>query len=128
MSGYPGGMNSDHTTLSGHASELASCGAAASASAGSSASSTSTAVSAAALAGLWEAARVAGAEVSPQARFADYTTSQLGAPARGMVTCSNAAQVSAVLRCVGMCHYLWWAGDRILWWVTSPPGCSAMSW
>ncbi|WQD12780.1 MAG: FAD-binding protein [Lawsonella clevelandensis] len=39
-----------------------------------------------------------GAEVSPQARFADYTTSQLGAPARGMVTCSNAAQVSAVVR------------------------------
>ena len=41
---------------------------------------------------------MAGAEVSPQARFADYTTSQLGAPARGMVTCSNAAQVSAVVR------------------------------
>lgn len=87
VSGYPEGMNSDHTTLPGHASELASCGAAASA-----------AVSAAALAGFWESARSAGVQVSLQARFADYTTSQLGAPARGMVTCSSAAQVSAVVR------------------------------
>ena len=98
VSGYPGGMNSDHTTVPGNASKLASCGAAISASAASHAPSTSAVVSAAALAGLWEAARSAGAEVLSEARFADYTTSQLGAPARGMVTCSSAAQVSAVVR------------------------------
>lgn len=94
VSGYPGGMNSDHTTLPGQHSELTSGEAAAPVLV----PTPSAPLSDVALTGLWEAARAVDAEVSTQVRLADYTTSQLGAPARGLVTCQTAAQVSAVVQ------------------------------
>ena len=50
------------------------------------------------LEGVWEAARAVGAQVAKEVSFADFTTSQVGAPARGMVTCTTPTQVSAVVK------------------------------
>lgn len=55
-------------------------------------------VSDTALDALWKAAAAVGATVDTEARFADVTTSHVGAPTLGIIRCQNAQQVSSVVR------------------------------
>lgn len=47
---------------------------------------------------LWTVANSVGAEVHPDAKFSEFTTSRVGAPTLGVVRCQDAEQVAAIVR------------------------------